>query len=64
MTQTTPAALMAIVHAAHVAGDRDLERGARRELRESFGIDVTYRCTPKASGGNPAPGREPAGAAR
>jgi len=46
MTQTTPAALMAVVHAAHVSGDRSLERGARRELLESFGIEVSYRRTP------------------
>lgn len=39
----SPRELVAILHAAHVSGDRDLERAAKRELRERFGIELTYR---------------------
>jgi hypothetical protein len=38
-----PAALVAIARAAHLTGDRALERAARRLLRESHGIDLSCR---------------------
>jgi hypothetical protein len=38
-----PPALLAIIRAARAAGDRDLERGARRELRERYGIELIFR---------------------
>lgn len=36
-------ALVSIICAARGSGDRLLERGARRELREQFGIEITFR---------------------
>jgi hypothetical protein len=36
----SPATLVAIVRAAHLTGDRDLERAARQRLREEFGMRV------------------------
>ena len=39
----SPAALVAIARAARLAGDRDLERTARQQLSERFGIDLTFR---------------------
>lgn len=44
-TQTatnSPAALVAIAKAARQAGDRDLERAARRQLQERHGIRITF----------------------
>ena len=38
----SPAALVAIVRAARLSGDRDLEREARRELAERFGIRLSF----------------------
>jgi hypothetical protein len=38
-----PPALLAIIQAARRAGDRDLERAARQELAEQYGIEVTFR---------------------
>jgi hypothetical protein len=38
-----PPALLAIIQAARLAGDRDLEQAARRELAEQHGIDVVFR---------------------
>ena len=38
-----PPALLAIARAAHLMGDRDLERAARKLLREHYGIEVTFR---------------------
>ncbi len=38
-----PPALLAIMRAARLAGDRTLERAARQELAERFGITVTFR---------------------
>jgi hypothetical protein len=38
-----PPALLAIAHAARLAGDRELERAARRLLRERHGIEVSFR---------------------
>jgi hypothetical protein len=44
------AALVVIARAARMAGDKTLERAARRELIERYGIDLTFRKepTPKA----------------
>jgi hypothetical protein len=41
--RTDPATLVAIARAAHLTGDRHLERAARRLLREQHGIEVTFR---------------------
>jgi hypothetical protein len=38
-----PPALLAIARAAHLIGDRDLERSARRLLRERYGVEVSFR---------------------
>jgi hypothetical protein len=35
--------LLAIARAAHLIGDRGLERAARRLLRERYGIEVCFR---------------------
>ena len=37
-----PAALVAIARAARIVRDRDLERAARNELRERFGIELSF----------------------
>lgn len=37
-----PEALVAIARAAHVAGDKSLERAARRQLADVFGIRVSF----------------------
>lgn len=42
-----PAALVAITRAARGVGDRDLERAARRELAERYGIELRFRRTKK-----------------
>lgn len=42
----SPSSLVAIIRAAHMAGDKRLERAARRELDERFGIKLTI-TTPK-----------------
>jgi len=39
----TPPSLLAIIRAARSIGDRDLERNARRELSDRFGIEVSFR---------------------
>jgi hypothetical protein len=36
-------ALLAIIRAARAIGDRDLERAAKRQLLEEYGIEVTFR---------------------
>lgn len=41
-TTDSPSSLVAIVRAARLAGDRELERVARQELRNRFGMDVTF----------------------
>jgi hypothetical protein len=38
-----PPSLLAIMRAARALGDRQLERVARRELSERYGIEVTIR---------------------
>jgi hypothetical protein len=40
---TDPPSLVAVARAARLAGDRDLERAARRLLREHWGIELTFR---------------------
>lgn len=37
------ASLVAITRAAHLTGDRGLERVARRKLREVWGVDISIR---------------------
>jgi hypothetical protein len=37
------AALVVIARAARIAGDKTLERAARRELIEKYGIELTFR---------------------
>jgi hypothetical protein len=47
----SPPALVAIARAAHAVGDRDLERAAKTELVESFGITIRFsRPKPKSDG--------------
>ena len=41
-TTDNPEALVAIARAAHVAGDKYLERAARRQLADVFGIRVSF----------------------
>ena len=41
-TNDSPAALVAIVVAARKAGDRELERAAKRELQERFGVKIGF----------------------
>jgi hypothetical protein len=36
-------ALLAIIRAARAIGDRDLERAAKSQLRDEYGIEVTFR---------------------
>lgn len=50
-TTDSPASLVAIVRAARLAGDRDLERVARQELRSRFGMDVTFTRASESKGG-------------
>jgi hypothetical protein len=38
----SPAALVAIARAAHVTGDRDLERAARNALIDQWGIRIVF----------------------
>jgi len=38
----SPSALVAIIRAAKIAKDRELELGAKRELRERFGIELKF----------------------
>jgi hypothetical protein len=41
-TSDSPASLVAIARAARLCGDRELERAAKRELKERFGIELTF----------------------
>lgn len=45
----TPPALVAVVVAARKSGDRDLERAAIRELRESHGLRLSWARPPKGA---------------
>jgi hypothetical protein len=38
----SPATLVAIIVAARKAGDRELEREAKRKLRERYGVHVRF----------------------
>lgn len=38
----SPATLVAIARAAHIAGDQDLERAARRQLDQRFAIKIQF----------------------
>jgi hypothetical protein len=38
----SPATLVAIIVAARRAGDRELERDARRQLQERFGVRLSF----------------------
>jgi len=41
-TRDNPEALVVIARAAHLAGDRQLERAAKAELKERFGIVLRF----------------------
>jgi 8-oxo-dGTP pyrophosphatase MutT (NUDIX family) len=45
------AALVVIARAARASGDKTLERAARRELVEKYGIDLAFRKRPAPQGG-------------
>lgn len=49
-----PAELVAVARAAHLTEDRDLERAAKRELLDRFGIAITFR---RRTAPRPADGR-------
>lgn len=49
-TSDSPAALVAIARAARIVRDRDLERSARQELRERFGIELSFLRQKPATG--------------
>ncbi len=38
-----PPALLAIIQSARIAGDRELERAAREQLADKYGIEVSFR---------------------
>jgi hypothetical protein len=40
-------ALVAIIRAARLSGDRELERSAKRELSERFGVKLTFANDPR-----------------
>jgi hypothetical protein len=44
---TSPAELTAVAVAAHKAGDVRLERAAKRELREQFGMRISFLREPR-----------------
>ena len=48
------AALVVIARAARIAGDKTLERAAKRELGDQYGIDLSFRREqkPEAQGGD------------
>ncbi len=43
----SPAELVAIARAAHVVGDRQLEKAARRDLLARFGIRIRFPANKK-----------------
>jgi len=45
----TPEALVCIARAARLANDRALERAARRQLVEQFGIEISFRREPRGA---------------
>jgi hypothetical protein len=48
-------ALVVITRAARIAGDKTLERAARRELVEEYGIGLTFRREQTPNAGRAAP---------
>ena len=48
-----PAALLSIAWASRQAGDRELERAARRELADVYGIALTISRKPRERKGGP-----------
>ena len=42
ITYESPSTLVAIIVAARRAGDRELERQARRQLQERFGVKLNF----------------------
>jgi hypothetical protein len=51
---THPVSLIAIARAANASGDRRLERAARRELQEHYGIVLRFTRRPVRSVGQSA----------
>jgi hypothetical protein len=49
---SSPAALVAIARAAYLTGDRELERTAKRQLQDEFGIHLRFDRALKLSQGN------------
>jgi hypothetical protein len=47
--QTDPATLVSIAKAARLTGDRDLERAARKLLRDGHGIELSFRASARLS---------------
>lgn len=43
----SPAELVAIIRAARLSNDRELERSAKRDLSERFGIKLTFANDPQ-----------------
>jgi hypothetical protein len=43
----SPSALVAIIRAAKLAGDKELEKAAKQELSERFGIKLTFANDPR-----------------
>jgi hypothetical protein len=43
----SPAALVAIIRAAKIAGDKELEKAGKQELSERFGIKLTFANDPR-----------------
>ena len=52
LTTDSPATLVAIAKAAHLTGDRDLERAARKQLEDRHGIRIRFVRRGKPQGGN------------
>ena len=44
----TPSSLVGIARAAHLAGNRELERAMRQKLLESWGMRLTFTRSAKA----------------
>jgi hypothetical protein len=50
-TNESPATLVAIIVAARRAGDRELERQARRKLQDRFGVKLNFAIAETRQGG-------------
>ena len=55
----SPAALVAIIIAARRAGDRELERSARKELDRRFNVKLSFASGETRQDGATAPGGGP-----